>query len=302
MSKLSVILVNYRGWRDTIECVSSLRKLEYAPVEIIIVENGSPDDSCTRLSRLEGVRLVKLDSNIGFAGACNVGMKLARAGGAEFIWLLNNDTLVEPRAASTLIDLARQRPEAHFFGCFISFAAEPHLLWFGGGNFNWVTGTPRHAWFGRPARAVSSPEPAPTDWVSGCSLLIRTRSLDEVGYMDEGFFLYSEDLNWQLRARREFPVAWIVRECLVRHKVGRSTGSTDGLMGRVFMSRSYLKLAMRHAGVRLPIWLARWGLDFVVKPALRGRVRRAGAGLAGVTTQWTPGAEIVARFRGEQRE
>ena len=115
--------------------------------------------------------------------------------------------------------------------------------------------------------------------------------------MDEGYFLYAEDLDWQLRARREFPVAWIARECLVRHKVGRSTGTTDDAMGRVFMSRSFLKLARRHAGARLPLWLARWGLDFVVKPALRGDVRLVGAGLAGVTTQWTPGAEIVARFR-----
>jgi len=298
MNKLGIVLVNYRGWRDTLDCISSLRRLDHAPVEIVVVENGSPDDSWDRLKSVDGVRLVKLDRNLGFAGACNIGMKVAREGGAEFLWLLNNDTVVEPRAGSTLIQLARSRPEAHFFGSFISFASEPDLLWFGGGDFDWTTGTPGHAAFRQRATLVFSPDPVPTQWVTGCSLLIRSRSLDVVGYMDEGFFLYGEDLDWQLRARREFPVAWIARESLVYHKVGQSTGSTESEMGRVFMSRNCLKLAARHAGAHLPIWLGRWAIEFLVKPALRGNVRLARAGLAGVTTQRTAGAEIVARLAG----
>lgn len=301
MSKLAVVLVNYRGWRDTIECVSSLRRLDYAPVEPIVVENGSPDDSWERLRGLDGARLIRLERNAGFAGACNVGIAAARAGGAEFIWLLNNDTIVEPRAASTLVALARDRPEAHFFGSLIAFAAEPHLLWFGGGEFDWATGRTHHTGYGRRVQDVTSPEPAPTDWVTGCSVLVRASSLDAVGLMDEGFFLYGEDLDWQLRARREHPVAWIARECLVYHKVGRSTGSTDDEMGRVFMSRNALKLARRHAGARLPVWLGRWAVEYVVLPALKGQLRLAGAGLAGVATQRTAGAEIVRRH-GQARQ
>jgi GT2 family glycosyltransferase len=296
--KLSVVLVNYRGWHDTLECVASLRRLDYAPLELIVVENGSPDDSRERLRGLDGVRVIALERNLGFAGACNLGMREARAGGAEFVWLLNNDTLVEPHAASTLVALARGHPEAHFFGSFISFAEDPSRLWFGGGSFNWTTGARGHAHFGRRAEEVASPEPAPVDWISGCSLLIRTRSLDVVGYLDERFFLYAEDLEWQLRARRAAPVAWLARECLVRHKVGRSTGSTDHALGRVFMSRNYLKLARRHAGARLPLWLGTWALEFLVKPGLKGQLRLARAGLAGVTTQRTAGADIVARLIG----
>jgi hypothetical protein len=303
MSKLSVVLVNYRGWRDTLECVASLRRLEYSPVEVIVVENGSPDESWERLRELEGVRLVKLDRNIGFAAACNLGMKQARATGAEFVWLLNNDTVVEPRSASVLVQLARRRPEAHFFGSYICFAAEPELLWFGGGHFDWITGTPTNAGFGRPASAVTGREPVSVDWISGCSLLIRTESLDVVGCMDESFFLYAEELEWQLRAgiRRKSPAAWMARECLVYHKVGHSTGSTNGQLGRVFMSRNYLKLAGRHAGARLPLWLGRWAVEFLVKPALKGDLRMALAGWAGVTTQRTEGAEIVARLSGAAR-
>jgi GT2 family glycosyltransferase len=298
MSKLSVVLVNHRGWRDTIECVGSLRKLDYAPLEIIVVENGSPDDSWERLRALEGVRLLRLDRNLGFAGGCNVGMRAARDGGSEFVWLLNNDTLVESHAASALVDLARRRPDAHFFGCLICFASDPRSLWFGGGDFDWTTGTPGHVGFMQPVTAFSSPQPSATRWISGCSLLLRTSSLDSLGFMDEDLFLYAEDLDWQLRAGRDHPVAWIVGDCLVHHKVGRSTGSTNGRMGRLFMSRNSLKLARRYAGPRLPMWLGRWALEFLIKPTLKGELGLARAGLAGLMTQRTAGADIVARFTG----
>jgi GT2 family glycosyltransferase len=296
MSKLSVVLVNYRGWRDTIECVGSLRQQDYAPLEIIVVENGSPDDSWERLRDLEGVRLLRLERNVGFAGGCNVGLRAARDGGAEFVWLLNNDTLVEPHAASALVDLARRHPEAHFFGSLISFADEPGSLWFAGGDFDWTVGAAGHRGYAQPVTSFSSPHAAPTTWVTGCSLLVRTSSLDAIGFMDEDLFLYGEDLEWQLRAARAAPVAWIVGEPLVRHKVGRSTGSTDGAMGRLFMSRNLLKLTRRYAGRRLPFWVGRWALEFVVKPVLKGELALARAGLGGLAAQRTAGADIVARF------
>ncbi len=301
MKQLSIVLVNYRAWSDTLACIASLRNLDYSPVEIIVVENGSEDDSWERLRGVEAIRLIKVERNLGFAGGCNVGLRAARDGGAEFVWLLNNDTLVESHAASALIELAQRRPEAHFFGNLISFAAEPERLWFGGGEFEWDTGTPRHTGFMQPVEAFSSPEAAPTGWITGCSLLVRTSSLDVIGLMDEDFFLYSEDLEWQLRARRKYPVAWIVRQCLVHHKVGQSTGGTNDVMGRVFMSRNFLKLALGYAGLRMPLWLARWAIEFLAKPALKGNLRLLRAGFAGLSTQRIAGGDIVRRWgRGER--
>jgi GT2 family glycosyltransferase len=301
MSKLSIVLVNYRGWRDTLACVASLRMLRYAPVEIIVIENGSPDDSWERLRDVDDIQLVRLERNVGFAGACNHGMRIARDAGAEFVWLLNNDTVVEPDAASALVRLARDKPEAHFFGTLISFHDEPELLWFGGGDLDRLTGTPGHVGFMQPVGRFSSGVPKPTTWISGCSLLIRTTSLETVGFMDDDLFLYAEDMEWQLRARQEYPVAWMSNECLVRHKVGRSTGSTNNVLGRVFMSRNFLKVALRHAGSCLPMWLGRWVIEFVVKPAAKGDLRLARAGWAGLLTQRTDGAEIVARYSGNVR-
>jgi GT2 family glycosyltransferase len=299
MSKVAVVLVNYRGWRDTVECVESLRGVDHAPLEVIVVENGSPDDSWERLRGLAGVRLLRLARNLGFAGGCNAGIEVARAGGAEFVWLLNNDTRVERRAPSALVALAHRHPEGHFFGSYIAFTDDPDRLWFGGGEFDWTTGRVGHTAYGRHAAPLCGPADAPTDWITGCSLLFRTASLEEIGLMDDRFFLYGEDLDWQLRARRDRPVSWIARECLVYHKVGRSTGSTDDVMGRVFMSRNALKLARRHAGLRLPVWLGRWAIEYVLKPTVKGQLRLARAGIAGITTQGTGGAEIVRDLGAE---
>lgn len=296
MSKLAVILVNYRGWRDTLACVESLRVSDYSPLDIIVVENGSPDESYARLQDLAGVHLIKLERNLGFAAGCNVGMRAARARGAEFIWLLNNDTVVERRAASVLVDLAHRHDDAHFFGCLIAFASDPSRLWFGGGEFDPLTGTVGHVGYMQRVEAFSSFAPAVTQWISGCSLLVRTSSLDRVGYMDEDLFLYGEDLDWQLRAAQHGSVAMIARECLVHHKVGQSTGSTDDVLGRTFMSRNFLKLARRYAGRRLPFWLGRWAFEYVVKPAVKRQGGLVGAGLAGLLTQQTSGTEIVDRF------
>jgi GT2 family glycosyltransferase len=296
--QVGVVLVNYRGWRDTVECIDSLRAAQYQPgLEIIVVDNASGDDSCERLRELyPTAHVIEMERNLGFAGGCNAGMRVARSLGNEFVWLLNNDTTVDPQAPSKLVALARAHPDATFYGSLICFAEKPDVLWFGVGKFDRKVGAAKNVGYNRPVSEFAGPPDAePSDWISGCSILIRCSALDEIGFMDEEFFLYKEELEWQIRQPTG---AWIVRRPLVRHKVGRSTGTSDGSMGRVFMSRNFIKLALRHAGVYLPVWLCRWSLEFVLGPMLKGHFRHAWAGLAGLTAQRTPGTSIVERWRG----
>jgi hypothetical protein len=96
-------------------------------------------------------------------------------------------------------------------------------------------------------------------------------------------------------------VAWMLCESLVRHKVGQSTGTTNNVMGRLFMSRNCLKLACRYAGARLPVWIGRWAVDYLVKPTLKGEFRLARAGLEGLATQQIAGSDIVARHMERHR-
>jgi len=296
--RLAVILVNYRGWRDTIECLASLQAVEYQPqLDLVVVDNGSEDESVREIrARFPGVFLLEMGKNLGFAGGCNVGMRFARERGNEFIWLLNNDTTVDPQAARALVELARLHPEASFYGSLISFASEPQRIWFGVGRYDARTGFIGNVGFNRLVDEFDGQgEAIRTDWISGCSVLIRSSLLDEIGFMDEDFFLYLEEVEWELRRPNS---AWLVPRVLVQHKSGQTTGGTGSSpLGRLFWSRNYLKLARRQAGKYLPLWLGRWALYNVLGPALKGQLAFAWAALAGATEQRSPGASIVERWR-----
>jgi GT2 family glycosyltransferase len=296
--RIAVVLVNYRGWRDTVECLASLRAVQYPPgLEMVVVDNGSDDESVAEIrARFPDVFLLEMGKNLGFAGGCNAGMRFARERGNEFIWLLNNDTTVDPRAARALVDVAQSHPEASFFGSLISFVGEPQRVWFGGGKYGPRTGLFGNVGYNRLVSEFDGQADAiRTDWISGCSLFIRSSLLDEIGFMDEDFFLYLEEVEWELRRPHS---AWLVPRALVQHKSGQTTGGTSrARLGRVFMSRNFLKLAWRRAGKYLPLWLGRWVLYQVLGPALKGRPRLAWAALAGVAELRSPGAAIVERWR-----
>jgi GT2 family glycosyltransferase len=296
--RIAVVLVNYRGWRDTVECLASLRAVQYPPgLEMVVVDNGSGDVSVAEIrARFPEAFLLEMGKNLGFAGGCNAGMRFARERGTEFIWLLNNDTTVDPQSARALVDLARSHPEASFFGSLISFASEPQRIWFGGGKYGARTGSLANVGFNRPVSEFDGHAAAVrTDWITGCSLLIRSSLLDEIGFMDEDFFLYLEEVEWELRRPNS---AWLVPRALVQHKSGRTTGGTSSSpLGRVFWSRNYLKLAGRRAGKYLPLWLGRWALFNVLGPALKGRLSLARATLAGLAELRSPGPSIVERWR-----
>src|SRR5664279_2479168 len=96
-----IILLNWNGWQDTIACVESCRKLSYPNFRILIVDNGSTDNSEAILrERLPDIELLQTGANLGFAGGNNVGIRHALAQGADYVWLLNNDTVVDAEALS----------------------------------------------------------------------------------------------------------------------------------------------------------------------------------------------------------
>jgi len=295
--RLAVVLVNYCGWRDTIECLGSLRAVQYQPeLDLVVVDNGSTDESVREIrARFPAVFLLEMGKNLGFAGGCNAGMRFARERGNEFIWLLNNDTTVDPHSARALVDAARLHPEGSFFGCLISLASEPGRIWFGGGKYDARSGFLGNIGFNRPVSELArTGDPIRTDWITGCSLLIRSSLVDEIGFMNEDFFLYFEEVEWELRRPNS---AWLVPRALVQHKSGQTTGGTiSGTLGRLFMSRNFLKLARRRAGKYLPLWLGRWAVYHVVGPALKGHLGPAWAALAGVAELRSPGASIVERW------
>lgn len=233
LPRVGIILVNYKGFGDTLECIASLSRLEYENRCIYLVDNASPDGSGERLeaelekgenAELVGVELILLEKNLGFAGGNNVAIRHALEDGADMIWLLNNDTVVRPDSLSSLVQSMGVYPEAGICGSKIYFYNSSRL-WYAGGNIN-VWGSCSHR--GDSELDDDGSRYSIRDevgYMTGCSMLIRREVCEEIGLLDEQFFLYYEDVEYCMRARRLGWKAIYDPSSIIWHKVSASSNS-----------------------------------------------------------------------------
>lgn len=236
-----IVLLNWNGWQDTVECVESCKKLSYRNVRILIVDNGSTDGSIEELYRhLPDIELIRTGENLGFAGGNNVGIRHALEHGADYVWLLNNDTVVDFDALSALVNVAENDRKIGMVGSKISYYDNQRLLWYAGGVLDpalpYRSG---HRGLKEEDRGQYD-EAGETGYVTGCSLLARREMIEEVGLLDEGFFLYFEDADWNAWAKR---VGWTVLYAplsVVLHKVSSSIGGAESPRMRYYLARNLL--------------------------------------------------------------
>jgi GT2 family glycosyltransferase len=277
VSKVCLILLNWNGWRDTSACLSSLQHLNYENCRIVVVDNGSTDDSCARLrNAFPSVEVIQTGKNLGFAGGCNVGIRQALEDGAEFVWLLNNDTTVDPEALSTLVDKAISQVDIGAVGSAIYFADDRGRLeaW-GGGRINFLLGRSRHF--------VASVADERVQFITGASLLLRRNAIEVVGQLDEGFFMYWEDADYCFRLRRAGWRLAVAGQSKVWHKGSASVGKRSARMDTYF-NASAVRFFERHACVPLVPLSVGIGLRLLKRVAARDweRVRAVWAGVSGL--------------------
>src|SRR5215213_2485085 len=124
--KVFIIILNWNGWQDTLECLASLNGLAYSSYEIVVVDNGSTDESEIRIREARpDITLLQTGSNLGYAGGNNVGIRYALEQGAEYVWLLNNDTVVHPASLRTLTSLMQEDSRIAFLSPEMYYYDEP---------------------------------------------------------------------------------------------------------------------------------------------------------------------------------
>ncbi len=249
--KVYVLLLNWHGWSDTIECLESVFRQKYGNYQVTVCDNDSGDDSVARIRAWaageaipfveyyrdrgeEGgepsdatVPLVLLHTgeNLGFAGGNNVGLRYALArGDAEYVWLLNNDTVVDADALAHKVALAETDPRIGMLGAKICYYDEPGIIQaIGGGNVvRWKGMAPLVG--SGCADDGSWRETKEVDCILGASLLVRAATVRDVGLLDERYFMYAEEMDWCERARRRGWRLLYSPGSTVWHKDGRSTG------------------------------------------------------------------------------
>ena len=240
-SRVTCIVLNWNGSEHTIECLGALNACTYPHLTVIVVDNGSTDDSVFRISgAFPDITLLKTDKNLGFAGGNNVGVRHALAHGADQVWLLNNDTKPAPDALSALVAKANTDGQIGAVASVCYYADSPNTVqvW-GGARVN--------LWFGYSHIAT---EPQKDEWFDalyGASILIRRAALEDVGLLDQGFFFYCEETEFCLRLRKKGWNIAVAPDSIVLHKAGASSG-TRALRDRYYTA-SGLRILRLHSSV-----------------------------------------------------
>jgi len=226
--KVSIIILNWNGLEDTVECLESIQKITYLNYHVIVVDNGSEGDDVEVLREKFGdyIHIIENDRNYGFAEGNNVGMRYALDNlGPDFFLLLNNDTVVAPDFLGELMEVALSDKRIGILGSKIYYYDEPEKVWFAGGNINYWLGRLWCRGIGQIDRGHFD-DIADVDFISGCCMLISQNMLSSVGLLDSVFFFGTEDYDISIRAARGGFRVLYVPGSKIWHKIGRSTGRT----------------------------------------------------------------------------
>jgi GT2 family glycosyltransferase len=282
MDHLTTIIVHYNTPEETLRCIASVLKIKarHFTHQILVIDNGSKEnlELPAKLAAHPNVELVRSDSNLGFAGGNNLGIKHAISNyNSDFVILLNSDTTVDPSCFETLWDTARNHPEVGLVNPKIYFTAgrEFHqksyapqekgkVLWFAGASLDWADVVSFHRGVDEVDRGQFDHK-GTTDFATGCCVLIRREVLESVGLLSEDLFLYWEDVEYSLRVKDHGYKLLFQPKAIVWHD---NAGSGDGAGSDIslyYQTRNRLYLAFRNGG-----WLAKRTAARLVWKYLRG--------------------------------
>lgn len=291
--RVVVIILNWNAEQDTAACLDSFLQQRGVHTEILLVDNASGDGSGARLHRrYPSVNYLQAGENLGYSGGNNRGLEWALARDAEWVMVVNNDTVAEPDCTRLLLAAAAGEPRLAAVAPLIVRHDDPERVWFAGGRFDRVRGIGVHAHEGAAVETVVPTPESGADgawractFVTGCCLLLRPAALRDVGKFANDFFSYGEDVELCLRlSRAGWLVGWAPGARLAHRVPARGAPPTPAQIR--LRDRNRRRMVRRHyrAGWRLAFALWFWPtrLIHLARYALRGDWTRVGAIVAGL--------------------
>jgi len=271
-NEVSIIILNWNGWRDTIECLESIFQSNYPYYNVIVVDNASDDESINKIkeycngeikidspffeyksdikpievlehrfnqdnnqkSLLKKIILIKNRYNEGFAEGNNIGIRYALDNlNSDYIMLLNNDTVVDKDFLVEMLQISENDNKIGITGPKIYYYDEPNLIWFGRGKISWKFCRGLNTGYNEIDRGQYD-EIARMEYASGCAFLIKKEVIEKIGLLDKRFFLYFEEIDWTLRATKLGYKTIFVPKGKIWHKISKSGGGIKGKIGLLY--------------------------------------------------------------------
>ncbi|MGN0435176.1 MAG: glycosyltransferase family 2 protein [Wujia sp.] len=248
---VAIILVNYNGYNDTIECIKSIHRCDYNEYKIIVVDNCSSDFSA---EKLEGCKdefdfyLIKSDENGGFATGNNIGIRYALEQGADYVLLLNNDTLVEPDFLRKLVKAYEKHNKCGIAIGKIYYEADRQRIWYAGGSLSKLTGRNAHYGYNEIDKGLYDKECIVT-FATGCMMLISRAVLEQVGLLSEDYFMYEEDADYCAKVSRMGYNIIYEPGSVVYHKVSSSAEKLGDLQQYYVVRNKLIMIKNNYRGL-----------------------------------------------------
>lgn len=247
LPKVIIIVLNYNGLDDTLDCLESLRKNDYTNYEVIVVDNHSTGNDVKIITEKYGDYLQTIivnDYNYGFSGGNNVAINYSLQRNADVVLLLNNDTVVEPDFLTKLVEANKKFPEASILTPMINFYSNKSSIWSAGGRISKIraSGFP----YGYNEEDINFRKNIFCTFASGCCMYIRREVFIKIGLLDENYFLYLEDTDFCYRASQAcFKILYVGRS-MIYHKVQSTTARENSLLPIYYSLRNRLYFAKKN--------------------------------------------------------
>lgn len=244
---VAIIVLTWNQRDLTLDCLASLKAMHY-PVDrllLIVVDNGSADGTAQAIrERYPDVVVLENGENLGFAEGNNIGIRYAMEHGAEYVMLLNNDTVVDTTMLTNLLDISESDPTIGIVGPKMLYFEPPDVIWSAGNRIDWATGGLIRLQAEQLDNAADE-TPADVDYITGCGICLRRAVIEQVGMLDPRFFIYYEESDWCLRAQQAGWRVVYVPQARLWHKVSAAMGTASPATD-YYMARNVLLFIVKH--------------------------------------------------------
>ena len=237
--KIAVIIINWKKYDLTLNCIDSVLKSSYKNFKIILIDNESQNSFPDEINKSEKIHVIKNENNEGFSKANNQGIKYSIKNGFDFVLLLNNDTLIKNDLIDSLVQQSSTLNQKIIQPLILNYNGTK--IWNAGGSINYFLGTFQTLEKGKVFKNFKSSINF-TDWFSGCCVLIKSEIFKDIGYFDERFFAYYEDVDFSIRLKSKGYSIAMMNDSYLKHFESASSKSSNQNEGNLSPYVHYLNI------------------------------------------------------------